>query len=95
MSFDYGPSGVCKMSRAGFGNNTNVNCNMVTDGGGWIVIQRNKLGCLVYFNKNRADYEKGFEDFNTQFWYGLEEIRCITQRGNWEVRMEYQRNDKS
>ena len=29
---------------------------MATDGGGWIVIQRNKKGSLMNFNRNWADY---------------------------------------
>ena len=49
-------------------------CDMTTDGGGWIVIQRNKKDSLVDFNKNWTDYETGFGDLNTEFWYGLETI---------------------
>ena len=66
---------------------------MVEDG--WIVIQRNKKNNLVNFNRNWADYEKGFGDLNTEFWYGLEEIHCLTQRGQWEMRVDYQMNDKT
>ena len=40
---------------------------MLTDGGGWVVIQRNKNDSLVNFNRKWADYEKGFGDFNTEF----------------------------
>ena len=43
-------------------------CDMVTDGGGWIVIQRNKKSSLVTFNKKWTDYEKGFGNLNTEFW---------------------------
>ena len=43
---------------------------MITDGGGWIVIQRNKKDSVVSFNCNWNDYEKGFGDLNTEFWYG-------------------------
>ena len=35
-------------------------CDMISDGGGWLVIQRNKQNSLVNFNKNWTDYEKGF-----------------------------------
>ena len=44
---------------------------MATDGGGWIVIQRNKKDSLMNFNRNWADYEEGLGDLNTKFWYGL------------------------
>ena len=84
------------MSRGAFGSDFNVYCDLVTDGGGWIVIQRNKKDSLVSFNRNWADYEKGFGDLNTEFWYGLEEIHCLTQRGQWEMRVDYQfTNNKS
>ena len=70
---------------------------MITDDGGWIVIQRNKKDSLVDFNLNRnwASYEKGFGNLTTEFWYGLEEIHCLTQRGQWEMRVDYQKNDKT
>ena len=70
-------------------------CDMTTDGGGWIVIQRNKKNSLVNFNKNWTDYEKGFGDLNTEFWYGLAAMHCLTQRSQWEMRVDYQKNDKN
>ena len=70
-------------------------CDMTTDGGGWIVIQRNKKKSLVDFNKNWTDYETGFGDLNTEFWYGLAAIHCLTQRGQWEMRVDYQFNNKT
>ena len=66
---------------------------MVTDGGGWTVIQRNKNDSKVIFDRFWADYEKGFGDLTTEFWYGLEEMHCLTQRGQWEMRLDYQKND--
>ena len=70
-------------------------CDMTTDGGGWIVIQRNKENSLVDFNKNWTDYEEGFGNLTTEFWYGLAAIHCLTQRGQWEMRVDYQKNDKT
>ena len=95
FSTNYAPSGVYKMSKGSFDNSVKVYCDMTTDGGGWIVIQRNKKNSLVDFNKNWIDYEKGFGNLNTEFWYGLEEIHCLTQRGQWEMRVNYQKNDKT
>ena len=83
------------MSKGPFDNSVNVYCDMVTKDGGWIVIQRNKKNSLVNFNKNWTDYEKGFGDINTEFWYGLESMHCLTQRGQWEMRVDYQKNDKT
>ena len=68
-------------------------CDMTTDGGGWIVIQRNKKNSLMNFNKNWTDYEEGFGDLNTEFWYGLAAMHCLTQRGQWEMRVDYQFNN--
>ena len=69
-------------------------CDMATDGGGWIVIQRNK-NTAVNFNRNWLDYEKGFGNLATEYWYGLSEMHCLTQRGQWEMRIDYQKNDKT
>ena len=41
------------------------------------------------------DYEKGFGNLSTEFWYGLTFMHCLTQRGQWEMRIDYQRNDKT
>ena len=45
---------------------------------------------LVDFNKNWTDYEEGFGDLNTEFWYGLSAMHCLTQTGQWEMRVDYQ-----
>ena len=95
FSSAYASSGVYEMSKGSFDNSVNVYCDMTTDGGGWIVIQRNKKDSLVNFNRNWVEYEEGFGDFNTEFWYGLEAIHCLTQRGQWEMRVDFQKNDKT
>ena len=73
----------------------NVYCNMTTDGGGWIVIQRNRINSQLSFNKNWREYEDGIGDLNKDFWAGLELIHTLTQRGQWEMRVDYQKNDKT
>ena len=88
-------SGIFKLSKGSFDNSVDVYCDMVIDGGGWIVIQRNKKNSLVNFNRNWTDYEKGFGDLHTEFWYGLESIHCLTQRGQWEMRVDYQLLNKT
>ena len=83
------PSGVYKLNKGTF-NTADVYCDMKTTSGGWTVIQRNRNGSLVDFNKNWIDYVNGFGDLNTEFWYGLEAIKCFTQRGLMEMRVDYQ-----
>ena len=87
-------SGVYKVNKGTF-NSADIYCDMNTTNGGWIVIQRNKKNSLVNFNRNWTDYEKGFGDLHTEFWYGLESMHCLTQRGQWEMRVDYQKNDKT
>ena len=88
-------SGVYKTSKGTFDKSAETYCDMVTDGGGWIVIQRNKRSSSVSFDRPWTDYERGFGDLNTEFWYGLEEIHCLTQRGHWEMRLDIQKTDKT
>ena len=73
----------------------NIYCNMTTDDGGWIVIQRNRINSQLSFNKNWREYEEGFGDLNKDFWAGLELMHALTQRGQWEMRVDYQKNDKT
>ena len=82
------------MSMGTFGT-ANVYCNMTTDDGGWIIIQRNRINSQLSFNKNWREYEEGFGDLNKDFWAGLELIHTLTQRGQWEMRVDYQKNDKT
>ena len=88
-------SGVYKTSRGTFDKSADTYCDMKTDDGGWIVIQRNKRGSSISFDREWIDYEKGFGNLTTEFWYGLEEIHCLTQRGQWEMRLDYQKTDNS
>ena len=88
-------SGVYKINKGTFDKDAMAYCDMVTDRGGWIVIQRNKKSSIVNFNRQWVDYEKGFGDLNTEFWYGLEELHCLTQRGQWEMRVDYQQTNKT
>ena len=77
-------------TRMGTFTTTNVYCDTRTDGGGWIVIQRNRRYSQLSFNKNWKEYVEGFGDLNKEFWAGLELMHILTQRGQWEMRVEYQ-----
>ena len=65
-------------------------CDMGTDGGGWMVIQRRiqSLTPAVTFYRNWGDYENGFGDLNGEFWYGLRNLHCLTAQEEVELRID-------
>ena len=79
--------------------NIDMYCNMKTTNGGltggWTVRQRNRKGSKVSFDKPWTEFEEGFGDLNTEFWYGLKWLHCLTKSSEWEMRLDYQKNDKS
>ena len=62
-------------------------CDMTSDGGKWMVIQR-RINGSVDFYLNWTDYVYGFGDLDGEFWYGLENIYCLTTREDVELRIE-------
>ena len=67
-------------------------CNMDTDGGGWMVIQRRINGSVDFF-RNWTQYEEGFGNLDTEFWYGLRNIHCLTTRYDVELRIDLREED--
>ena len=67
-----------------------VRCDMETDKGGWIVIQRRVPNGTVNFYRGWKDYEKGFGDLDSEFWYGLRKVHCLTTRESVELRIDLQ-----
>ena len=63
-------------------------CNMDTDRGGWMVIQRRIINGSVNFYRNWTQYEEGFGDLVTEFWYGLKNLHCLTTRYKVELRID-------
>ena len=51
---------------------------MVTDGGGWTVVQRRQDGSVDFY-RNWTDYENGFGNLTGEFWLGLGKISCLTK----------------
>ena len=47
----------------------------------------------VKFNHQWADYERGFGDLNTEFWYGLRNIHCLTEREEVELQIEVRQDN--
>ena len=74
---------------------TNVYCDTVTAGGGWLVIQR-RIDGSVDFNGYWSEYEEGFgnlpdddKDTTGEFWIGLRSLHCLTSQGQWELCIDY------
>ena len=63
-------------------------CDAVTDGGGWLVIQRRQDGS-VDFNRGWVEYEEGFGSLTGDLWYGLRPLHCLTNQGQWKLRIDF------
>ena len=94
--FDCSPCGMYKMKSWCGGRLSIVEmyCDTETADGGWTVIQRRK-DVSVDFNRPWSDYEKGFGDLNGEFWYGLKNMNCLTQTGQWEFRVDFEFKNKT
>ncbi|KAF7648789.1 hypothetical protein LDENG_00151390 [Lucifuga dentata] len=57
----------------------NVFCDMETNGGGWTVIQRRKIG-LTSFNRDWKQYKSGFGVVRGDFWLGNDHIFRLTRQ---------------
>ena len=84
------------------GNNTftfakiHVHCDMETDGGGWIVIQRRNTSLgTVNFTRNWEDYVNGFGELDGEFWIGLNNIYQLTNQQNVELQISVWNNSET
>ena len=73
-------------------SNTKAYCDTTSEGGGWIVVQRRKDGSID-FNRGWVDYEDGFGSLAGEFWYGLRPLHCLTNQGQWELRIDFTLTD--
>ncbi|XP_048395948.1 tenascin-R isoform X4 [Stegostoma tigrinum] len=64
-----------------------VYCDMTTDGGGWLVLQRRQNG-LTDFARKWADYRVGFGNLEDEFWLGLDNIQKISAQTRYELRID-------
>ncbi|XP_048458101.1 tenascin-R [Rhincodon typus] len=64
-----------------------VYCDMTTDGGGWLVLQRRQNG-LTDFARKWADYRVGFGNLEDEFWLGLDNIHKISAQTRYELRID-------
>ena len=63
-------------------------CDMETDGGGWMVIQRRVTNGTINFTRDWDDYVSGFGDLDGEFWYGLDNVHYLTTRDDVELRID-------
>ena len=69
-------------------SNTRASCDTTSGGGGWLVVQRRQDGS-VDFNRGWVEYEDGFGSLTGEFWYGLRPLHCLTDQGQWEMRIDF------
>ncbi|XP_075046294.1 angiopoietin-related protein 7 [Mixophyes fleayi] len=95
---NYKISGVYKLPADEFLGSAELEvfCDMETQGGGWTLIQRRKVG-LTSFNREWKQYRDGFGTIRGDFWLGNENIYRLTRRPtvlrveleDWEGRVRY------
>ena len=73
--------GDCEVAAEGY-------CDAVTNGGGWLVVQRRQDGS-VDFNRGWVEYEEGFGSLTGELWYGLRPLHCLTNQGQWQLRIDF------
>ncbi|XP_043990545.1 tenascin-N isoform X2 [Gambusia affinis] len=65
-----------------------VYCDMTTDGGGWLVLQRRNTGNLDFMKRWRQ-YIAGFGNLTEEFWIGLDKIHELTNTPTqYEIRFD-------
>ncbi|CAC5360216.1 Fibrinogen-like protein A,Ryncolin-4,Angiopoietin-related protein 1,Ficolin-3,Ficolin-1-B,Ficolin-2,Ryncolin-1,Tenascin-R,Fibrinogen-like protein 1,Tenascin-X,Fibrinogen C domain-containing protein 1-A,Tenascin-N,Ryncolin-3,Tenascin,Fibroleukin,Fibrinogen C domain-containing protein 1,Ryncolin-2,Fibrinogen beta chain,Angiopoietin-related protein 2,Angiopoietin-2,Microfibril-associated glycoprotein 4,Ficolin-1-A,Ficolin-1,Fibrinogen C domain-containing protein 1-B,Angiopoietin-4 [Mytilus coruscus] len=64
-----------------------VYCDMVTESGGWTVIQSRIDGSVDFYRKWTA-YEDGFGNKKHEFWLGNKNIHTLTSSGDYELYIE-------
>ncbi|XP_071531115.1 uncharacterized protein [Panulirus ornatus] len=63
-------------------------CDQTTNGGGWtVILARMERSTQEDFNKNWADYKKGFGDPAGEHWIGLEALHAMTKGRDHELRV--------
>ncbi|KAK7940469.1 hypothetical protein WMY93_003795 [Mugilogobius chulae] len=85
----YGRSGIYTIYPAGPVSPVQVFCDMdeASEGTKWTVIQRRQDG-TVHFYRGWDQYKAGFGQASGEYWLGLETIRMLTTRKNYELRVD-------
>ena len=70
-------------------SNTKAYCDTTSGGGGWLVVQRRERRYFTSFHRAWTEYADGFGDLYKEFWFGLNAMHCLTNAGNWELRIDF------
>jgi hypothetical protein len=81
-------------SQSATSSSLTARCDMDTDNGGWIVIQRRLPNGTVNFTREWCDYEDGFGDLDGEFWYGLKNINNLVSRDDVELHIDMVMEDE-
>ena len=76
------------------GLNVSYLCDEITDGGGWIIIQRRTTGEEDFY-RDWATYRKGFGSLAGDFWLGNENLHTLTNNRSYELRVELKYDGRS
>ena len=76
------------------GLNVSYLCDEITDGGGWIIIQRRTTGEEDFY-RDWATYRKGFGSLAGDFWLGNENLHTLTNTRSYELRVELKYDGRS
>ena len=72
-------------------------CDVEGEDSGWLVIMRrdNTIASSQYvdFSRDWVDYVNGFGELNTEFWYGLRNMHCLTSREEVDLRINLKKTD--
>ena len=72
-------------------------CDVEGEDSGWLVIMRrdNTIASSQYvdFSRDWVDYVNGFGELNTEFWYGLRNMHCLTSREDVDLRIVFKKTD--
>ena len=88
LEVGHNKSGVYTIFPAAYSDGLDVYCDMDTDDGGWIVIQRRQDGSEEFY-RNWTEYESGFGNLSGEFWLGNKAIQDLTKSGGpWVLRID-------
>ncbi|XP_022096835.1 ficolin-3-like [Acanthaster planci] len=95
LNSGFNVSGEYKIYPNGFWNGLLVYCDMETDGGGWIVMQRRQDGSVDFY-RNWVTYRAGFGNLSGEFWLGNDILLNLTKyTGWWKLRVELEDWEKN